>query len=99
MKPRTWKPSKLNSREESALWQSHRPRPDICNICGKPAGPDVIIEQRPTGIMFKLQDWPYCPGCWEIQQGLCEEPLDIEAIVEILNKGLECKAGLKYGIQ
>jgi hypothetical protein len=65
-----------------------------CCICdGGVLVAEAIVECRPTGDGFTIEDWVYCHRCWNQMELLRKESPDIDRIVA----ELACDEGLVSG--
>jgi hypothetical protein len=56
-----------------------------CSICAKPVDPkESIVEERPTGESFSVEDWYYCVDCWISMKRLRQRQINPEVLLSVL---------------
>ena len=56
-----------------------------CCICeGGVARVEAVVERRPTGDSFMLEEWVYCRGCWSQMQELRRRSSELASLLTVL---------------
>ena len=56
-----------------------------CCICGEAMPPpDLVVEERPSGISGESEQWPYCLVCWFNMSQLRKQELHLDRLLEEL---------------
>ena len=56
-----------------------------CCICARKVGfTESVIEERPTGEAWKLEDWYYCVDCWLSMNKLRQLDINPEVLLSVL---------------
>jgi len=56
-----------------------------CCICAKEVDPtDSVVEERPTGESWNLEDWYYCVDCWLSMKKLRQRTISPDVLLSVL---------------
>lgn len=56
-----------------------------CCICAKQMGhSESVVEERPTGESWKLENWYYCVDCWLAMKKLRQRSINPEILLTVL---------------
>jgi len=56
-----------------------------CCICAKEVPPSAsVVEERPTGEYWDLEDWHYCVDCWLGMRKLRQKKIDPDVLLSVL---------------
>ena len=56
-----------------------------CCICAKQVdSTESVVEERPTGDSWNLEDWYYCVDCWLSMKKLRQREISPEVLLSVL---------------
>jgi hypothetical protein len=56
-----------------------------CCICAKQVDfMESVVEERPTGESWNIEDWYYCVDCWISMKKLRQRKIDPEVLLSVL---------------